>query len=128
MHVIVEYAGALWVAVLADGRRIAGDDLKEVTRRVYDSGGIPFVSRYYPVISQPRRCDHQDGTPPRVIRPAGHRRETQQQRRQLCRLCSFIYSSRREPVPPRVGLLWSLRRTAPGLPVVRCAVDLLPGR
>ncbi len=45
MHVIVEYVGALWVAVLADGRRIAGDDLKEVTKRVYDSGGIPFVSR-----------------------------------------------------------------------------------
>lgn len=44
-NVIIEYAGALWVAVLADGRRIAGDDLKEVTKRVYDSGGIPFVSR-----------------------------------------------------------------------------------
>lgn len=43
--VIIEYAGALWVAVLADGRRIAGDNLKEVTKRVYDSGGIPFVSR-----------------------------------------------------------------------------------
>lgn len=43
MSVIVEYAGALWVAVMPDGARIAGQDLDEVTRRVYNSGGIPYV-------------------------------------------------------------------------------------
>lgn len=43
--VIIEYAGALWVAVMADGWRITGEDLEDVTRRVYESGGVPFVSR-----------------------------------------------------------------------------------
>ena len=44
-RVIIEYVGTLWVAVMTDGRRIVGEDLEDVARRVYNSGGVPFVSR-----------------------------------------------------------------------------------